>query len=126
MSSLFFYEENAEVKAIMGSYNQGKTNYQITVKGFTLWPNTKVCFDIEKVVETKNYTIKEQFETRAISEATAATFTVEDYYYIIGTTPKYYDAGEGHSHTGQGHAHSHGHGHGHGNGNAGGGIVWGI
>ena len=89
-----------------------------------MWPNTKTCFIVEQIAETKNYEIKEQFETRAITEVVAATFTVTDYSYVIGTTPEYYNAGAGHN--GHGHAHSHGHGHGHGNGNAGGGIVWGI
>ena len=122
------YEENADVKDILGSYNQGKKNYKITVKGFNLWPETKTCFAVEQIAETKSYTIKEQFETRAITEATAATFTVTDYSYIVSTTPKYYNTGEGHN--GHGHAHSQGHGHGHDHGhgydNAGGGIVSGF
>ena len=109
--------------------NQGKNDYQITVKGFNLWPGTKTCFDVEQIVETKTYSIKEQFETRAITEETAATFTVTDYSYIVSTTPQDFNAGEGHN--GQGHAHTQGQGHGHshdlghGTGNAGGGIVWG-
>lgn len=118
------YKDNTEIEGILGSYNQGLKDYKITVKGFNLWPNTKTCFIVEQIAETKNYEIKEQFETRAITEVVAATFTVTDYSYVIGTTPEYYNAGAGHN--GHGHAHSHGHGHGHGNGNAGGGIVWGI
>lgn len=118
------YKDNTEIEGILGSYNQGLEDYKITVKGFNLWPNTKTCFIVEQIAETKDYEIKEQFETRAITEVLAATFTVTDYSYVIGTTPEYYNAGAGHN--GHGHAHSHGHGHGHGNGNAGGGIVWGI
>lgn len=122
------YKDNADVQAILGSYNQSVDDYNITIKGITLWPNTKTCFPIEKIAETKSYIIKEQFETRAITETKAATFNVTDYSYIVSTTPVYYNSGTGH--TGHGHAHSTGHGHGHdlghGNGNAGGGIVWGI
>lgn len=122
------YKDNAEVQAILGSYNQGVEDYKIAVKGFTMWPNTLTCFSIEEITETKDYIIKEKFETRATTETTAATFTVTDYSYVVSTTPKYYDANTGHGtgHTGHGHVNSHGHGHGHGNGNAGGGIVWGI
>lgn len=123
------YADNTEVQAILGSYNQGVEDYKITVKGFTMWPLTLTCFPIEQIAETKSYIIKEQFETRAITETKAATFTVTDYSYIVSTTPSYYDYnenGHGHTHTGHGHVNSHGHGHGHGNGNAGGGIVWGI
>lgn len=121
------YKENKEVQAILGSYNQGVKDYQIKMTGITLWPNTKSCYAVEEVVETKDYIVKEQFETRATTEAKAATFTVKDYSYIVSTTAKYYNAGEGHN--GTGHSHTtgsgHSHGHGHGTDNAGGGIVWG-
>lgn len=121
------YEENKDVQAILGSYNQGVNDYQIKLTGITLWPETKACFAVEAVKETKSYIVKEVFETRANTEKTAATFTVEDYSYIVSTTATYYNAGVGHS--GNGHAHSqgqgHAHGHGHGTDNAGGGIVWG-
>ena len=122
------YKDNTEVQAILGSYNQSVNDHNITIKGITMWPNTKTCFPVEKIIETKSYIIKEQFETRALTETKAATFTVKDYSYIVSTTPVYYNSGEGHN--GHGHAHSTGHGHGHdlghGNGNAGGGIVVGL
>ena len=122
------YTENKEIESILGSYNQGTENHVITLKGFNLWPMTKTCFAFEQIAETKNYIINEVFETRATTEKEAATFTVTDYSYIIGTTPVYYNSGAGHN--GIGHAHSHGaghgHDHGHGSENAGGGIVWGI
>ena len=116
------YSENAELQAILGSYNQGIENYSITVKNFNLWPNTKTCFKAEQIVETKNYIIKESFETRATEEVKAATFTVTNYAYIISTTPEYYNSGAGHN----GHGHEGSHGHGHGTGNAGGGIIYGL
>lgn len=121
------YKDNTEVQAILGSYNQGVEDYKIGVNGFTKWPNTLTCFTVEQIAETKDYIIKELFETRATTETTAATFTVTDYSYIISTTPKYYDAGtgHGHGHSGSGHAHSHGDGHGNSE-NAGGGIVVGL
>lgn len=115
------YEKNTEVQAILGSFNQIEESYKVTINGINLWPTTKTCIPFEQICESKNYVIKEKFETRATTETTAATFTVTDYSYIISTTPNYYNSGTGH--TGHGHAHSHGHGHGHGADNAGGGIV---
>lgn len=122
------YVDNTEVQSILGSYNQGVTDHVITIKGFNLWPSTKTCFAFEQVAETKEYTIKEVFETRATTEKTAATFSVTDYSYIISTTPEYYNSGTGHNGVGHAHSHGQGHGHDHGHGseNAGGGIVWGI